>query len=80
VANNRLFSGSDSSSNDVLTAQLRSLAHVPAPNPALFMPVAGPNLPGYAQWQQMVLQMAYQLARAIVAPPRHEQLLTSSWN
>ena len=76
MAINRLFPGNDSSSNDVLTAHLRSAGQTAVPLPALLMPV----MPGSIQWQQFVLQMAYQLARVIVAPPRHEQLLTSSWN
>ena len=81
MAINRLFP-TDDSSNDVMTAQLQAGVNGAALPP--FVTMGNVMIPGaafgYAQWQQAVLQMAYQLARIIVAPPRHETLFTSSWN
>jgi hypothetical protein len=76
MATNRLFSGDDSDPVDVLTAQLRAAGQASGEQQGAYLPI----LPGYSPWQQMILQMAYQLARVIVAPPRHESILTSSWN
>ncbi len=81
MAINRFFPLEDSSDNSALTAQLCAFGQTAVPLPALFIPVMpGAVMPGIVQWQQVVLQMAYQLARVIVAPPRHELLITSSWN
>ena len=78
MAINRLFPADDSSGNEITTAQLRSAGQIAVPFPPQMIPYG--VMPGQMQWQQAVLQMAYQLARLIVAPPRHETLFTSSLN
>lgn len=39
-----------------------------------------PGSPNFALWQQHLFQMAHAWAQRILAPPRHERLLSASWN
>lgn len=70
MPHNRLASLS-SFGNDAATVALITAA---PEIPVVWIPAS----PNFALWQQQLFQMAHELARALLAPPRHERLV--SWN
>lgn len=75
MAANRIFPVSTRTTSDVFEPVV-AVAQLERPLSVVYIPA----VPNCAQWQQHLFQIAYEWARAALAPPRHEQLLTASWN
>jgi hypothetical protein len=93
---NRVFSSENSSVHGQRAGMLADVAVSAAPLAAgsPFALIAWPSWPGAGwvtcgvaappsgtwQMQQRTFQQAFEQARALLSPPRHEQIMAGSWN